>query len=206
MTEFLPTAETIIEIIKSAPWHWMVVILFGSAMIEYFFPPFPGDTVLLFGAFLVGNGRFPLFPVFIATTAGGLTGFLLVYLLCYALNPSYEKLKNKAPFNRFSNSFSKIESQFEKWGDLLIALNRFMPGIRAGFFWAAGFTRRDPKKVILLGTISLLVWNGGIMVAGYSVGNNWALFKSLFAAYQKVFLTGMGVLISGTLFYHLRLK
>ena len=48
---------------------FLYVFLFFSAIIENLFPPIPGDTITVFGAFLVGTGRLSYFFVYLATTA-----------------------------------------------------------------------------------------------------------------------------------------
>ena len=56
-------------------------LLFLSAFVENIFPPIPGDTVVLFGAYLVGRGELSFVPVFLTTVAGSFIGFMAIYYL-----------------------------------------------------------------------------------------------------------------------------
>ncbi|HNU73176.1 MAG TPA: nickel pincer cofactor biosynthesis protein LarC, partial [Thermodesulfobacteriota bacterium] len=49
---------------------FLYIFLFGSSVLENLIPPIPGDTITVFGAFLVGVGRLNYWYVFIACTAG----------------------------------------------------------------------------------------------------------------------------------------
>ena len=67
----------IIELLSSGPSTIGAVVLFITALIEYVFPPFPGDTVTLFGAFLAANGSWSVPLVFTAVTLGSASGSAL---------------------------------------------------------------------------------------------------------------------------------
>ena len=59
-------------------------VLVLSAFLENVIPPVPGDTVVVFSAYLVGRGILGWWPVYLATCAGGLAGFLAMYYLGYS--------------------------------------------------------------------------------------------------------------------------
>ena len=60
---------------------WIYVSLFVSALLENIIPPIPGDTVVIFSAYLVASERLVLWPVLLATVVGGEVGFLIMYFL-----------------------------------------------------------------------------------------------------------------------------
>ncbi len=192
--------EQIIGIIKETPPETGLYILFLCATIEYIFPPFPGDTISLLGAFLVGTGKYPLFSTFFAITAGSFAGTVAVYYLGFFLSRKYDFLKKHSNFFLKNKTFKQIEISFEKWGDLLIVINRFLPAVRSMFFLSAGLTRRSYLKVLILGFISLIIWNSIIMYAGILIGNNWNLLHKIFLTYSKwivsvmIILTGVWIL------------
>ena len=59
--------QTIITL-NHLPNETIYLFLFAIAFIEYVFPPIPGDTVMVFGAYLVGTGKLDLLIVYIITT------------------------------------------------------------------------------------------------------------------------------------------
>jgi membrane protein DedA with SNARE-associated domain len=58
---------------------WAYTFLFVSALIENIFPPVPGDTVTIIGAYLVGVGALQFWGVFLSTTFGSISGFMGLY-------------------------------------------------------------------------------------------------------------------------------
>jgi len=53
------------------------LILFASAFVENTFPPIPGDTVVVVGAYLITTGKLSFWGVWLSTTGGSVLGFLL---------------------------------------------------------------------------------------------------------------------------------
>ena len=57
------------------------LFVFGSALLEYLFPPYWGDTFVLLGFFLAGQGVAPPTVIFVAALAGSTLGSLATYQL-----------------------------------------------------------------------------------------------------------------------------
>ena len=62
-----------------------VAMLGGSAMVEYVFPPFPGDTITLFGAVLITAYGWSFAAVFGAVMLGSMAGAMADYYLGHRL-------------------------------------------------------------------------------------------------------------------------
>lgn len=191
--------EWVLDSISQAPLWWGLAILFFGALIEYVFPPFPGDTVVLLGAFFIGTGVYPLVPTFLAITLGSLLGMGGVYYIGVMLHPRYSQRKQQ-PSRFISNkAIDRVEAGFHRYGDWLILFNRFLPAVRAPFFLVAGLLRRPPFRVMVLGAISLLVWNSLIVFAGYQVGNHWSDLERIFSVYNRVILSALTILLAAWL-------
>jgi membrane protein DedA with SNARE-associated domain len=86
--------------------HWLeqidplvaYIILMISAFVENVFPPIPGDTVTVIGAYLVSTGRLGFWGVYVSTTVGSVIGFFTMYLLGLKLGSRLLKTRwiNKA--------------------------------------------------------------------------------------------------------------
>lgn len=172
------------------------LVLFLSSLIEYIFPPFPGDTVTLFGAFLAANADWNTLLVFAVVTVGSLSGSYIDYLIGKRLGKKpIEELHGRARAAR--QRMTPIVEQFEKRGAVYIALNRFLPGIRAFFFIAAGAARLPLGKVMLFGTLSAGAWNGLIIATGFALGKNWQRLVELFETYTTIaWLFVLGIVIA----------
>jgi len=177
--------DTLLDAIAAHPF-WGLAGLMAAAFLEYVFPPFPGDTVTLFGAFLVTargwNG--PL--VFIAVTVGSILGVFINFIVGVWLF-------GKASIWRFtpgwrSRLVSKVDRGvefFAERGEWTIVLNRFLPGIRSIFFVAAGMARMRLGWVLFFATLSAGAWNVLIFAAGAAVGENWDELRGMLTQYTQ---------------------
>lgn len=151
--------------------------LAGSAAIEYVFPPFPGDFVTVLGAVLVtGYGwSFPL--VLAAVMVGSIAGTLTAHEVGVVLA---RRRKKPRPL------VDALVARFERHGPVYMMLNRFLPGIRALFFVAAGLAGIPRRKVMLYGGLSALLWNLGLMALGLTLGANLDHLESIVERYTLV--------------------
>lgn len=161
------------------------IILFFCAIIENVFPPIPGDTVTVIGAYLITTGKLGFWGVYISTSVGSLVGFFIMYVLGLKFGRSFVRSKFKSKI--FSQEmFDKVESWFVKYGYWVILANRFLSGTRSVIALFAGFFHLDWYKVILLGLISALIWNGLLIYAGYLLGVNWEIITDIISQYNKI--------------------
>ena len=169
----------------------LIYLLLGlSAYVENIFPPIPGDTITAFGAFLVGMGKLHFMGVYFATTIGSLLGFLSVFWLGRYLGRQFFMEKNYRFFR--AERVIKAEQWFLRYGYLLIAFNRFLPGVRSAISIVGGILHLKTSWVSVLALLSIAVWNLLWMIMGYSLGNNWdvisARLSSIMARYNLAIL------------------
>lgn len=154
---------------------WLLVFLGVAALLEYVFPPFPGDTVTLLGAYaaVIGQTSFP--EVYAAVTVGSLFGASLSYGAGRVL------ARSAPPSGRAGRWLSRVLSpellsrvavQYRRFGPWIILANRFVPVTRSIFFVFAGMTGIPYTRTLLLGGISAAAWNAMLLAIGYSIGTN----------------------------------
>ena len=183
------------QIMQTKTLSVVFVFIFFASSAEYFFPPFPGDTILLFGAFLVGRGYLPPHWVFISATLGSFAGSMALYVFGATKGRKYFLKKN---YRFFSTSrVQSLENIFRrKWGGMIIVLNRFTPGFRSFFFVAAGIAKMPAVKVSIYSFTSIVVWNFGIMYIGYEAGLNWKDLRLYLEVYSYTIFTILSVIIA----------
>jgi membrane protein DedA with SNARE-associated domain len=176
------------------------VVLFSSSLIEYVFPPFPGDVITLFGTYLVVKGYWSFAFTLALVTVGSLAGAALDYGIGVWLGgrlhrlPSEKEVKGFTPLTR--EKYELLIERFSRHGAAYILINRFLPGIRAFFFVAAGAARMSLWRVLLYAGISAVAWNAAILACGYAVGANWERLRSLFESYTIVVWCILGALVA----------
>ncbi|MCU0821569.1 MAG: DedA family protein [Spirochaetes bacterium] len=145
--------------------------LFISALIENLFPPIPGDTITVLGAFLVGAGRLEFLYVYIFTTLGSVFGFMALVGLGKYLGRKYFHDKDYSHFPK--ERIVKTEAWIHSHGYLVVLANRFFPGIRSVISVAAGMSDLRNSLIFLFAFASAAVWNLIWIYAGFSLGSNW---------------------------------
>ena len=187
--------QTIATLVEQGQW-WAAPVLVGAAAIEYIFPPFPGDTVTLAGAVLARVGGWSVALVFGALMVGNLVGAMADYYVGRRLlNP--ERLAKRRGIANHEGTIKKLLDGFSRYGPGLLLINRFLPGIRALFFVAAGMARLHPLWVMLYAALSAALWTALLLTAGFLVGDNLPLLEELFTRYFQVawVLVGLALLV-----------
>ncbi|MEE3258941.1 MAG: DedA family protein [Candidatus Latescibacterota bacterium] len=163
---------------------WAYGLLSLSAFLENVVPPVPGDTVVVFSAYLVGRGALEFWPVFMATCAGGTAGFLTMYYLGYSRGRAFFTGRGGRFFS--AANLAVAERWLARYGVALILGNRFLSGIRSVIALGAGLGGMSWPKVAICGTISMVVWTGLLLYAGLLVGQNWEQVTEVLAQYNRV--------------------
>jgi membrane-associated protein len=164
------------------------------SMLEYVVPPVPGDVVVLAGAVLVGAKHWPLAGVVLSVNLGSLAGFSLDYLFGRWVGARDARWRERYPrWRRLGPALDRVEASFRRWGAAYIALNRFVPALRAVFFVAAGMAGLPYWKVVLWGLVSAVAWNALIFAVGVWVGYRWETLVELGRTYGIVVFAAAGV-------------
>ncbi len=177
-------------------------ILFAATFVEYVFPPFPGDLVVVLGAWYAVQGQISWVATFAATTAGALAGAWVDYRIGAAIGRRLEARARRPTVLHAlltAERLARFEESYRRHGGLVIAANRFFPGIRAFVFVAAGAAGIPLRRVLLLGGVSAALWNCVLLGAGALVAKNADELVALFERYTRVagaVLAGAAVLVA----------
>lgn len=183
-----------LRLIEAQPQLLGALLLLAAALIEYVFPPFPGDVICLFGAFLVGHGGWSLPLVFTAVLLGNLLGLTADYGLGILLRRRARRRQaaRQTPSRRLQAVLA-LEPRFQHRAAVVLLMNRFLPGVRALLFVGAGFYRYPLGKTLLWGALSALGWNTLIFVIGVTVGLRWAELSGVLSSYSMVVWALLGI-------------
>jgi len=192
----------LLEYLHQLPDYLIYISLGLSAFLENIFPPLPGDTIVLFGSFLVGIGRLSFLGAYLSTTAGSLVGFISIFFLGRYLGRRFF-IERDYRFIKADNII-KAENWYRRYGYTIIVINRFIPGIRSVIALAGGISGLDSLKVAILALISGGLWNFIWTILGYSLGSNWDTFQAdvtkIIWKYNITLLLIIGVVILLLLF------
>jgi membrane-associated protein len=160
-------------------------ILFLGSLVEYVFPPFPGDTLVVLGAWYAVNGKISWPLAFAAVTAGAVAGAWIDYRIGVALGAALERgAMRRGPITL--EHVRRVEAGYARWGAWFLLANRFLPGIRAFLFVGAGAARLPVGKVLLWGGISAAAWNALLLLVGALLVSNLSEFVGWLERYTAL--------------------
>ena len=170
-------------------------LVFGlAALIEYVFPPFPGDTVVVVGGMYAVRGEHAALPLFAAITVGSTLGMAIAYAGGLWLGTRLEQNpETPLPLGVTVAKLKQLEARMRSGGWPLLLANRFVPAFRSLFFVAAGAARMPWLKVLGLGALSALAWNGLLVTVGGVFGGNAEAMERWVMRYQQVALGAIGL-------------
>jgi membrane protein DedA with SNARE-associated domain len=178
---------------QNNPIGWTVLGL--SALIEYVFPLFPGDTVTLFGAFLITAKGWSFVAVLTSVLFGSVAGAWLDFRFGKWLK--HREATHAAKHPKLRERVDRLVDRFKRHGEVYIVLNRFVPGIRPLFFVAAGMAGMRTRWVLLWALVSAALWNLLLIAIGVSLGANFEELRSFlktYSTYAYIILGGLVLL------------
>ena len=181
LDEFLHTLE-------HGPQYWAYALVAASTGVEYVFPPLPGDTVALFAVALAVRAQLHWVFVYVAMTLGALLGGLAAWGFGVWLANHEESWPAFLKTPTATRALDAVRRGYAQHGAMYLAVNRFLPALRAFFFVGAGLSRMKAGPVIVFGGISAALWNALLMSIGYAVGNNWEALRDLAERYTAATL------------------
>ena len=157
-----------------APILVYLFLVFNSCF-ESLFPPYPSDAFVLVFAFLAGQGYFNPYLLYLSAVLGALAGIMILYHVGKTRGDALIGFLTKTFLGRIFplKMIEKAKTSFVKRGDLIVLLNRFLPGMRAPLCFAAGIVKINEKRFFWYSLISVLVWNFFLIMVGFYIGSTW---------------------------------
>jgi membrane protein DedA with SNARE-associated domain len=178
--------ENVLNLAMTHGALWFYIFIFLSSFFENIFPPYPGDTITFAGGYLAGTGHLTFPLVFLSAGVGCLSGAMILYLLGKGKGRKVFLKKGKGIFD--SAHLEKVERWFKKYGEKVLLLSRFLAGVRSVIALAAGVGNVSPKKMTIYTSISVVLWNGIILLFAFKVQQNWREILRILQIYNKTVL------------------
>ena len=189
------------------PWGYPV--LAAAALLEYIFPPFPGDSVVALGGVWAWLTSKSWLGVWVAVTSGNALGIGLQHrvgrFLSHSMQaPEHGRIAGKlSAWGLSKDRIAAMQERVRKRGVALLLVNRFLPSFRALVFLAAGASGLSLKKTLGWGILGSLAWNAFILGIGAWVGGNAERMLGLLERYQAAAAWVLGAAIAFWVLYKL---
>ena len=153
--------------------YWGIAFLM---VIENVFPPIPSELIMGIGGIRVGQGKMEMLPLLVAGTIGTTIGNYFWYMVgrtlgMRRLRPAVDR------FGRWATvewkDVEAINRLFQKYGQVIVFVFRFLPTFRTMISLPAGLFRMGHVRFLLWTTAGAAIWNVILAYSGYFLGYNF---------------------------------
>ena len=167
-----------------------------ASLIEYLFPPFPGDMIALGGVALASSAAWSPLWIYLSLTLGSLLGGSATWTLGGWLSRREDRFPQFLKTEFSKRALQSIQSGFDKYGPTYLILNRFIPVSRAFFFLGAGYARMPFLRMLFWGGLGAALWNALLLGVGYALSSQQERLETFFRHYTSVSIVLMVVVLT----------
>ncbi len=172
----------------------LTLLVFVSAWLEYVFPPYFGDSMMLFGFFLAGQGVVSPASVFVAAIAGSLLGSVVAFLVGERYGTQvFASLARGRWSKRFD--LERLRTMLADNGEAILVINRFVPFLRNFMIYGAGAFRLRMVPSLLANAISVTAFVSMLMALGMMAAGSWEELRVTFSQLYGALGSAMAVVL-----------
>ncbi len=187
-------STTMWELIQEWFTEYGYLVLFTGLFLEYIALPFPGETSMAYVGYLSHLGKLNawlcMLLAFVATTSS----ISITYWIGHRVGqPFFERYGRRLGLG--PDKIKRTEQWFERYGNWLIFIAYFIPGVRHVTGYFSGIIRLPFRIFALYAYTGALFWVVTFVGIGYLFGPAWERLFHLVAKYSValIFAAGAGV-------------
>lgn len=158
--------------------------------------PLPDEIMMTFLGYLSTIGKLNLSYTYISALLGSATGITISFLIGIRLGFPFIQRYGKH-FHITRRRMKIAQLLFRKYGNWLLFVGYFIPGVRHVTAYAAGLTNTKFSRFALFAYSGAIVWCATFIGLGYQLGAKWQLLFEYLHRYGLVIgiVLVMGLLI-----------
>ena len=166
------------------------VLLIGL-MLELIALPVPGEVLMSYAGLLVFQGKLGWLMSILSADIGSSLGITIAYFIGYKLGAPFFR-KHGSRIHLTPERLDKTSQWFEKYGNKMLIIGYFIPGVRhiTGYF--SGMMRISYRAFALYAYIGAFLWTGCFITLGKILGPKWEVFHG---AIKKYLIIG-GIIVA----------
>jgi membrane protein DedA with SNARE-associated domain len=171
--------------------------------VEGFGVPAPGETAIIAGATLAGRGHLNIVLVGVVAVLAAITGDSVGYLI--GRTGGRALVLRYGRYVRLTHErFERMEGFMRRRGPIVVAVARFIEGLRQLNGVVAGASGMPWPRFVLFNAIGAVLWVGTWATAGYLAGDHLKAIEATISRYQW-YAIGLAVLaVIAYAFWHVR--
>jgi len=169
-------------------------ILFIGLFLEFLFLPFPGGTVMAISGILAHQGQLTYLLCILLSVFGTSLGMAASYFIGLKLgSPFFDRFGSKlfmGPKRR-----KAVENWFNRFGNKVVFISFFIPGIRHFTGYFSGMMRLDARVFFIYTIGGATLWATTYVSMGYFFGQKWKYIAQPFHTYTVPLVIGATVIL-----------
>ncbi len=192
--------HTLVSWVVDTVSQWGYLGVFVVMFLESSFFPFPSEVIMIPAGYLAYQGDMNIYAAIMAGTFGSLLGALLNYYLAAKYGKAILLRYGKYFFLK-PQHLEKLESFFQKHGEISTFTGRLIMGVRQYISLPAGLARMNLSRFIFFTTLGALIWVAILAYIGYYLGANQDAITSYLSKASYGALAVVSLLILVYYFY-----
>lgn len=152
--------------------YYGYIVLFVVLTIELIALPTPGETLMTYCGFLASQGKMDWVTTILVTSLGVITGVTISYIIGRTIGYAFFRKFGKYVFLGPAR-LEKASKWFTQYGDKLLFVTYFVPGVRHVTGHLSGITRISYKKFALKAYPGAFLWTSTFVSLGKLLGSNY---------------------------------
>ncbi|MEM8930316.1 MAG: VTT domain-containing protein [Acidobacteriota bacterium] len=178
----MPLIDDFIAFALTLPPLAIVLFVFFSAWLEFVFPPYLGDSAFLIGFFLAGQGAADPADVFVVAVVGAILGSIMAFLIGEKYGSAL--LLRFGRGKRVATIEAKVRQLFERHGEAILLVNRFLPFFRNFMIYGAGAFKLRMVPAMIANAISITVFMAMMLGLGLWAADSFDRVREAYANVQ----------------------
>ena len=170
------------------------IALYVALTLELIAFPTPGETLMTYCGFLSSQGQLNWGLSILVASLGIITGITTSYFIGFYLGSSFFE-KHGERIHMGPKKMQKATIWFEKYGNGLLIVAYFIPGIRHVTGYFAGITKISYKKFAITAYIGAFLWAGTFISLGKVLGVNWEKYHAPIKKYFIILAIAIGLIL-----------
>ena len=163
-------------------------VLFGMLLFSGLGIPIPEDVPLVAAGVLASQGGIGLIQISLLCSFFVLSRDLVVFGLGYRFGDALLENRWGRKIVR-AKDLHRIEARIRERGATVIFIGRFLPGLRAAVFFAAGKARIQPAKFLAIDALAAALSIPAFIVAGYLCAANIEVLVQVLREFRILLIT-----------------
>lgn len=182
------------------------IILFVSLILEFAALPLPGETMMVVAGIMAYNNHGSYIGMIVASALGTVLGMQFSYEVGRRLGTravdKYGSYIGLTPYR-----MTKAADFFNRFGNIVIVIAYFLPGVRHILGYFSGISRINAKRFHVYSTVGGILWVVVFITLGYVLGPSAPhAFKLLHKYGTMLFIIGIAALFIYLIFKKLGAK